>query len=436
MPNGIQRVAVIGAGAAGLSAARHLLESGHTVVVYEKGSMVGGLWVYDNDSGLSAAYESLHINSEPRQTHYRGYPFPAGTPLFPSHYEVTRYLEAFADYFDIRRHIRFRSPVTSVRPVDGLPGRGWIVETSDGSQEIFDSVVVANGHQSTPAHPSWASRFSREYLHSHAYREPSFLRDKRVLVVGVGNSALDIAADACTVARKTYVSARSPVLIMPRMMFGIPSARIMARINKPFVPWPVQRQAMRTISQLFHGPMEQWGFRTPTKRTHPASSTTFMAHVAYHRILVRPGVEDVEGDIVRFTDGTREQVDTVIAATGYEISLPFLPPEVSPVNGRRLDVFNRVVHPLWPQLYFVGFFNVSGGANISMMDVQSQWVAALVSGTVGLPSQDAMKEHIRSERRFLARNFPETERYGLELDPRRYRREIARAMRQPAATGR
>ena len=89
-----RRIAVIGAGAGGLSAARHLLQSGHDVTVYEKGSFVGGLWVYDNDNGLSVAYESLHINSETRVTAFRDYPFPPGTPVFPSHRHVAAYLDA------------------------------------------------------------------------------------------------------------------------------------------------------------------------------------------------------------------------------------------------------------------------------------------------------------------------------------------------------
>lgn len=433
MPLTARRVAVIGAGAGGLSAARFLLASGHDVTVFELGSRVGGLWVYDNDNGLSAAYRSLHINSEPRATHYSGHAFPEGTPLFPSHWEVSAYLEQFAEHFGILEHIRFNSPVTRVEPLDRGPDADWLVTLADDTQEQFDSVVVASGHQGLPAHPEFAARFTGEYLHSHAYREPEPFRGKRVLVVGVGNSGLDIATDLADVAAQTVISARSPVLIMPRMMFGVPSARILGRINKPFIPWRVQRQAMRVISRTFHGRMEQWGLQTPDKRTHPASSITFMAHVAYRRISCRAGVQDVEGTVVSFADGNSVEVDTMIAATGYEIDLPFLVDGVSPVQGRRLDVYQRVVHPEWPGLYFVGFFNVSGGANISMMDVQSQWVAALVSGEVFLPSRAEMRAGIEREKRFLARTFPDSARYGLELDPKRYRREIALELKRRCA---
>ena len=421
------RCAVIGAGAAGLSSARHLLEDGHEVVVFEAGSYVGGLWVHDNDNGLSVAYSSLHINSEPRATAYRGYPFPDGTPVFPSHRDVHAYLDSFAEHTGIHERIRFNSTVSSVEPMADSPGRGWLVRLEDGTEETFDVVVVSTGHQGRPAHPEWAGEFAGSYLHSHAYRDPEPFAGREVLVVGVGNSGLDIAADLVPFAKRTHSSARSPVLIMPRMILGVPSARVLAKVNKRWLPWVVQRQAMRWISRLYHGRPEQWGFRTPKTRTHPASNATYMAHVSYGRINVHAGVRAVSGNRVEFADDTSIEVDTIIAATGYEIDLPFLPKKISPVVERRLEAYKRVVHPEWPGLYFIGFFNVSGGANISMMDVQADLMAAIVRGDTTLPSAQQMHSDIARERRFLIRHFPGSARYGLELDPVRYRRQVAAA---------
>lgn len=422
-------IGIIGAGAAGLSAARHLVEAGHDVQVFEAGSYVGGLWVYDNDNGLGVAYESLHINSEPRATAFHGYPFPSGTPLFPSHRQVAAYLNAFADDFDLRRRIRFNSRVADVR----RDGDDWTITLADGSSYRFEAVVVASGHQGVPADPEWSASFEGEYLHSHAYRTPHQFEGKRVLVVGVGNSGLDIAADVTPFAAETYSSARSPVLIMPRMILGVPSARIISLVGRPWLPWVAQRSLLRAISRIYNGRMEQWGFVTPNTRTHPASNATYMAHVSYHKIGVKPGVSGVTGKTVEFVDGTSIEVDTVIAATGYHIDLPFLAVGLAPVQERRLEAYRRIVHPDQPGLYFIGFFNVSGGANISMMDVQSSFLTAVVDGTLPLPSPAQMKADIVAERRFLERRYPSAARYGLELVPQRYRKQISDDLRRVGA---
>lgn len=431
------RIAVIGSGAGGLCAAKHLLARGLDVTVFEMGSRIGGLWVYDNDNGRSSAYASLHINSESKVTGYRDFPFPPGTPLYPMHTEVQAYLEAYADRFDIRRHIRFTTRVTSVEPAGADGGPRWRLVLADGGSEEFDVVVVASGHQGQPAHPSFGADFGGEYLHAHDYRVPEPFRGKRVLVVGAGNSALDIASDICPVTAQTTLSARSPVLVMPRMMFGVPISRILAKVEKPWLPWPVARRIRELLTQVVHGRMEQWGFVTPTTRTHPASHPSIMGHIAWDRIAVRPGIAAVRGTQVEFVDGSVEAFDTMIAATGYEVDLPFLDEQVSPVRERRVELYRRIVSPSWPGLCFVGFFNVSGGANIRMMDVQCRWLAAVVTGDLELPDEAAMRAEIERERLDMARAYPSSPRYGLELDPREYGlaiREDLQAVRAPGGS--
>jgi cation diffusion facilitator CzcD-associated flavoprotein CzcO len=245
----MRRVAVIGAGAAGLCSAKHLIGKGIDVVVYEMGTQIGGLWVYENDNGLSPAYLSLHVNSENKVTAYRDFPFPDSAPLYPDHRQMATYLEAYADRFGIRPHIRFQSKVLSVERA----GNRWVVWLADGRQEGFDSVVVASGHQGVAVHPPFARDFTGEYLHSHDYRVPEKFRGKHVLVVGVGNSACDIAADICTFTASTTMSARSPVLLMPRMFLGVPTSRVLARIEKPWFPWPVRRRIRELIARMAHG---------------------------------------------------------------------------------------------------------------------------------------------------------------------------------------
>jgi dimethylaniline monooxygenase (N-oxide forming) len=441
-----RRVAVIGAGAAGLCAAKTLLARGARVVVYEIGSCIGGLWVFNNDSGLAPAYASLHLNSEHKVTAYKDFPFPADSPLYPDHTQVRSYLESYAEHFGVTRHIRFKSKVLDVAPhagrwrvqlessATGGANSGGNVHSATGIStgtliEEFDAVVVASGHQGSPSHPAWRDQFTGEYLHSHVYRVPEPFRDKRVLVVGMGNSAVDIAADICVVTESTTLSARSPVLVMPRMLFGVPTSRVLAKIEKPWMPWAFKRTVREFLVRIVYGRMEQWGLTTPKTRTHPTSHTTLMQHFVWSRITAKPGIEKVEGQTVYFNNGTQAEYDTIIAGTGYSVSLPFLAPALHPLagpSGHQLELFLRVVHPQQRGLYFAGMFNVAGGGNIRMMDDQAEWITALVCGEEHLPAEKEMRVVMQQEQAYLQRHFPGSPRYALELDPPFYRKQLGR----------
>jgi hypothetical protein len=413
--------AVIGAGAGGLCAAKNLIARGIDVTIFEVGSHVGGLWVYENDSGLSPAYRSLHINSEARVSSFIDFQFPEGTPLYPNHREMHRYFQSYATHFGLMPHIRFRSRVSSIEPAGGR----WMLTLQDGMQESFDGVVVATGHQSVPRHPEQVKGFAGDYIHAHNYRVPEVYAGKKVLVIGPGNSGVDIAADICTVTERTVLSSRSPVLIMPRMMFGLPNSRVLGFLERPFLPWSVRIWIRTMMTRMFHGRMEQWGFRTPTTRSHPISHPTLISHIAWRRVIAKPGIGAVKGHVVTFEDGSSEPFDAIIGATGYVTDLPFLARERWPLNGHRFDLYNRVVHPEQPSLFFIGFFDVTGGSNIRMMDDQAEYIAAIASGAVTLPTPEAMRQHIAADHAWYAALFPDSPRYANELDPVRYRKALA-----------
>ena len=413
---------VIGAGAGGLCAARHLRESGLGVTILEMGSRIGGLWAYDNDSGRRPAYKSLRINSENKVSSYNDFPFPEGTQLYPDTEEMEAYFQAYADKFGLNDLIRFNSKVDAIEHV----ANDYLVKLQDGKELRFDGLVVASGHQCSPRHPEEVEGFTGDYVHVREYRVPDRYKDKRVLVIGPGNSGVDIAADICTVTDKTFLAARSPVLIMPRMMFGVPQSRILMKLERRWLPWRIRIWLRTMITRVFHGRMEQSGFRTPKTRTHPISHPTLISHIAWSRIKAKPGLESIEGQIVKFVDGTEETVDAIIAATGYETDLPFLPEDSSPIRGTHMHLYHRVVHVDMEDLYFIGFFDATGGSNIRMMVDQSQYAAAMASGKIARPSRDQMETAIEADLAFQEKQFPNSPRYGLELDPVRYRKLLSR----------
>jgi dimethylaniline monooxygenase (N-oxide forming) len=294
-----------------------------------------------------------------------------------------------------------------------------------GTSEYFDGVVVASGHQSIPRHPEQIEGFTGDYIHANAYRIPSPYAGKRVLVIGPGNSGVDIAADICSVTEQTFLAARSPVLIMPRLMFGKPQSRTFMLLEKPWLPWRLKVWLRTNLTWVFHGRMEDWGFRTPKGRTHPISHPTLISHLAWSRIKGKPGIDRVEGRTVYFTNGSDETVDAIIAATGYKTDLPFLPEGTSPVRGTHMHLYNRIVHPDMPNVFFIGYFDATGGSNIRMMDEQSEYIAAIASGEIKLLDNEALKRAIQEDLDFQKAQFPDSKRYGLELDPVRYRKRLS-----------
>lgn len=414
--------AVIGAGAGGLCAAKNLLARGLDVTIFEAGSTVGGLWVYENDSGLSPTYRSLHINSEARVSSFIDFQFPEGTSLYPGHREMHRYFQNYAAHFNLTSKIKFKSKVKAIAP----KGDQWMLETEAGETFLFDGVIVATGHQSVPRHAPEIEAFSGDYIHAHAYRTPEAFAGKRVLVIGPGNSGVDIAADICTQTEQTDLSARSPVLIMPRLMFGVPNSRVLGALEKPWLPWWIKIKIRTWLTRVFHGRMEQWGFKTPTTRTHPISHPTLISHIAWKRIKVRPGIRSIKGKMVTYVDGSSADYDAIIGATGYLTHLPFLDKKQSPMQGHKFRLYNRVVHPDLPGLFFIGFFDVTGGSNIRMMDDQAEYIAAVASGAVTLPDVRGMDKAIEEDFAWYAALFPDTPRYANELDPVRYRKNLSR----------
>jgi dimethylaniline monooxygenase (N-oxide forming) len=431
---GDKRVAVIGAGACGICAAKYLLEVGFDVTVFEIGSQIGGMWCYGNDNGRSSAYRTLHINTSRGVTRFSDLDFGVETQDFPDHVDMHRYLVAYADRFGVTPRIRFRSRVAQVRPAfdpKKEPPR-WQLELVDGSVETFDAVLVATGHLTRPYEIPELQRFGGEYLHSHHYKAPEPYVGKRICVVGIGNSACDIASDVCVTSPRCVLVARSGVLILPKLLFGRAFTDITARIQRPWIARPLRRRITRFLTWLAHGDLTRLGFKRPDALTHVTSNATVVTDIAYRRIEVKNGIDAVEGRTIRFEDGTAETFDVLIAATGYRIDLDFMAPGTVRAEDNRLHLYMRIVPPDWPGLYFMGFFNTDTALNM-VFEHQARWVREILLGNAVLPDAAEMRRASEERAAWYARQYKASVRHSIEEEHVRYLGDLRKTLQQMLA---
>jgi dimethylaniline monooxygenase (N-oxide forming) len=432
-----QKVSVIGAGSGGICVAKHLIQAGHDVTVFEAGSYIGGLWKYENDNGYSQAYLHLCIISPRGKTKFPDFEFDDTTPRFPSHWDMYRYLQAYADHFGVTERIRFLTPITNVEPVfdpASEPPR-WILHFPQG-QETFDHVVVATGHLSEPSHSAFLrDNFAGEYIHSSQYRTATPFVGKRVCVVGTGNSGVDIASESCTIADRTVLVARSGVRIQPKVVFGLAFPDIAIGLRKPWMPNWVLTRLLKTLTYLAHGDQNRLGLRAPSGRQHPTSSETIVAHIEFQRVIVKPGIKSIAGKTVTFEDGTEEDFDILVAATGYHVHLPFLHPSVIPVEGNHVDLYMRIFPVNWPGLYFLGMLNPLL-AYSQIFEAQSRTIVQAVNGGIRLPSKEEMLAEIEQKRTIAAAIYEKSARHELEDPDTAYPYTMAAFRRQSAIRAR
>lgn len=427
-----RRFAIIGAGAAGLCAAKHLLQEGFTdITIFEIGTQLGGMWCYRNDSGRSAAYKTLHINTARNVTSFSDLPFDDDVQMFPSHQDMHRYLVSYAKHFDLVRYVKFNSRVVQVQPTAKHRPEApeWEIRLENGSIDIFDRVIVASGHLSEALHVGeFRNSFAGEYVHSHNYDEPNRFVGKSICVVGAGNSACDIAADVCVLSQKTVMVARSGVVIAPKLIFGRPFTDTTMMLYKTWFPDRLRRWIIRLLVYLFHGRMSDLGFKPLVKRAHPTTNAVLVQHIAYRRVIVKVGIEHIEGKRIHFSDGTSDEFDVLIAATGYLIDLPFISSSIVPIVNNSVDLYKRIVPPGQYGLYFVGMLNSTAHALNRLFEYQSRWICALESGYFARPSDREMRADIVAKRDYIRKYFKESPRHTIEEESLLYMRELDRQM--------
>ncbi|TDB68994.1 flavin-containing monooxygenase [Arundinibacter roseus] len=427
-----KKVCIVGAGASGISAAKTLKEYGISFDCFEKGSQIGGNWRYNNDNGRSSAYNSLHINTNRDIMGYSDYPLPRGLPMFPHHSQIIQYFDNYVDHFGLRKLIRFQ---TSVEELLHQPDGRWLVRTDQGDQYLYDYVIVANGHHWNPRYPDppFPGLFTGDVLHSHHYRVPEQIQGKDLLLVGIGNSAVDIA---CEVARlhkgRVTISSRSGAYIVPNWIMGKPLDSLANPLTAR-LPLFMQRLLLKTTLFLARGNQEAYGVPTPQRpilSEHPTLSQDLLTLAGRGLIEFKPNIKAFQEKEVYFEDGSHAAYDQIVYATGYKISFPFLKEPIF-TNSEENDIrlYKKVVHPNYPNLFFQGLIQPLG-AIMPLAEVQAIWIARLISGECRLPTREQMQQEISQDAKKVQKRYNPSPRHTLQVDFYPYKAGIEREMKK------
>jgi cation diffusion facilitator CzcD-associated flavoprotein CzcO len=366
----LSEICVIGARAAGIAAARALTAAGLRFDWYEQATDLGGIW-------RDGVYDSVHLISSRNTSGYPDAPMPTSWPNFPHREHVWRYLNDYADRFDLRGRITFRRAVNTVAPIDTDGAAGWTVVTGDGRRD-YAAVVIANGHLRAPRLPDHPGRFTGTSLHSGAYRRPTDLEGRRILVVGAGNSGCDIAVEAAQHGFDVALSVRRGHWFLPKTLFGRPRAEALPA----WLPATLQRFALRAASRVVLGPNERYGLprpRTSLSTEPPVVSSQLFHYIDHGRIRIYPEVKHLEGADVAFTSGARAPVDTIVWATGFNVAFPFLDADLLQWrNAIPLRVAAGMLPPNLANLYFIGLVT-PGGGNFPVHHAQGRLLAEMIT---------------------------------------------------------
>ncbi len=423
------KVCIIGAGSSGLAAAKTFAERGIPFDCLEREGDIGGLWNEGTATGV--VYDTTYLVSSRKYTGFEDYPLPDEYPTYPSHRETLAYLRAYALHFGILDKIELNATVERVQRAED----GWSVKImGEERPRFYRALVVANGHHHVPRMPDIPGTFSGEILHSRDYRSVKQLADKRVVVVGAGNSGCDIVVDGTSVARRVYLSMRRGSYFVPKFIFGRPMDGIINFCEKFPMPRGLRNRLYTHWHRLMVGKNERYGLPEPEHRimdTHPTMNTVLPQLAAHGRIGVKPDVTEFAGNKVRFSDDSEVEADLVVFATGYEISIPFIDNDLLfDADGRPLLYLN-VFHPELDDLFAVGLIQANGSI-WRLADDQSQLVASFLIALAERHERAAwFKQLKRQGHESMAKgSYVKSDRHRLEANYYAYRRALKRHRRR------
>jgi cation diffusion facilitator CzcD-associated flavoprotein CzcO len=386
---------------------------------------------------MSSAYRSLHINTSRERMEYSDFPMPKSYPDFPHHTHIAEYFNDYVDRFGVRDRIVFETGVEHARRGDdGV----WTVTLDTGDARTYDALAVANGHHWDPRwpEPAFPGEFNGKQMHAHYYVDNEDFRDKNVLVVGIGNSAMDIAVESSFVARNTFLSSRRGAYILPKYLFGRPLDQIGVNSLTGKLPWGFRQAILSTMYRVGVGKVQDYGLPEPDHKlgdAHPTISADFLNRIAHGEMTWKPNLTRLDGDRVVFEDGSSEEIDIIVYCTGYKVTFPFLDEDFVSAPDNDLPLFRRVFKPGVDNLAFIGLLQPLG-AIMPLAEAQGRWLASYLRGEYRLPPLPEMEADIRDERERMFRRYVASKRHTMQVDFDNYLYELGKELKAGAARAR
>ncbi|ESW61847.1 MAG: monooxygenase [Rhodobacter sp. CACIA14H1] len=387
-----QKICIIGAGPAGLAMARACLVAGVPYDQFDAHSDVGGLW--DIDQPGSPMYESAHFISSKTMSGFDGFPFPADYPDYPSHRQILTYIRAFADHWSLRDRIRFSTRIADIEKQDE---GDWIVTLDSGERRRYLGVVCATGSNWHPRIPEFKGHFDGEIRHSGTYRSPDEFRGKRVMVVGAGNSGVDIACDAATNADRAFLSVRRGYHFVPKHIMGTPTDVFAS--SGPKLPLWLMRIVFGGLLKFYVGDVTRVGLPKPDHKlleSHPILNTQVLHHMHHGDLIAKPDIDRLDGNGVIFKDGTREELDMILLATGYTQVQPYAR-DYFRYEGGRPNMYLQLFSREHRNLTAPSFIETNSGA-FKLFDLMAFAIANHIKDQIdGKPQAAQMARMIRED---------------------------------------
>ncbi|XP_071343114.1 flavin-containing monooxygenase 5-like isoform X2 [Trachinotus anak] len=438
-----RRVAVVGGGSSGLACIKCCLDEGLEPVCFESSDDIGGLWRFKEnpEPDRASIYHSVIINTSKEMMCYSDFPIPARFPNFMHNSLIMDYFRMYADHFQLTKHIRFHTKVLQVKQRSDFSHSGqWDVETEnkDGKKEkhIFDAVMICIGHHCQPNLPlhdfPGIDTFTGKYFHSQEYKTPEEWRDKKVVVIGVGNSGGDIAVELSRVTKQLYLSTRRGAWVQNRVSDnGLPRDMLYNRVViflRKVLPFGLLcSMAEKRVNQRFNHSLYNLKPKHRLFSQHPTVNDDLPNRILSGTVQVKPNIRRFQGSSVEFEDGSVvEDVDLVVFATGYRFSFPFLASHVVSVSENKASLYKYVFPPELdrPSLAIIGLVQPLG-AIMPISEMQARWATRVFKGCIKLPSVAAMMKDIQYKQETMAKRYVTSQRHTIQVDYISYMDEIA-----------